>query len=77
MKGTITRFMSERHFGFLIADDGQELFFHELDATLLPKPFARGQKVEFEIGVFKSRTKATNLRPVHARAERVQDEQAN
>lgn len=63
MKGTITRFLSERHFGFLISDDGVELFFHELDTRLLPKPIERSQRVEFEVGVFKGREKAVNLRP--------------
>lgn len=63
MKGTITRFLSERHFGFLICDDGSELFFHELDTPLLPKPIERSQRVDFEIGEFRGRRKAVNLRP--------------
>jgi cold shock CspA family protein len=63
-KGTVTRFFSDRHFGFLISDDGQELFFHELDAPLVPQPIVRSTRVEFDLGEFRGKKKATNLRPL-------------
>jgi cold shock CspA family protein len=64
MKGTITKYFDERHYGFLIGDDGTSLFFHELDAPLLPQPIVRSTRVEFEIGEFRGKNKATNVRPL-------------
>jgi cold shock CspA family protein len=59
--GVISRFMPERHFGFLVADGGDELFFHELDCTELRKPLERGQRVTFERGEFRGRPVAKKL----------------
>jgi cold shock CspA family protein len=58
--GTVVRFFPDRHYGFLLFDDG-EMFFHEMDAygfTVAPK---HGDKVSFEIGQYKGRSKATNV----------------
>jgi cold shock CspA family protein len=63
MQGQINRFLQERHYGFLTYTDG-ELFFHELDATSLPKPIKRGDQCEFDIGDYKGKRKAINLRPL-------------
>lgn len=61
--GVVTRFLTERHYGFLLGDDGHEYFFHELDCPNLPKPIERGQRVLFEIGTFRDKTKAMRLEP--------------
>lgn len=65
MKGTITRFLSERHFGFIRCEtDAQEYFFHELDVSPeVPRPIMRGQHVNFELATFKNRIKATKINP--------------
>lgn len=51
MHGTIVRLSPERGFGFITADDGQELFFHRgaLQATDFEE-LAPGVAVEFEVG---------------------------
>ena len=51
MHGTIARLSPEGGFGFITADDGQELFFHRsaLQATDFEE-LAPGVAVEFEVG---------------------------
>jgi len=60
--GTVVRFFADRRFGFILYDEG-EIFFHELD--MLDSAFApqRGDKVSFQIGKYKGRTKAINITP--------------
>jgi cold shock CspA family protein len=60
--GAVQRFYLDRRFGFL-SYSGGELFFHELDALAIPaKDIQRGLKVMFELGEYKGRQKATNVR---------------
>lgn len=71
MKGTITRFLSERHFGFIRCEtDAQEYFFHELDVSPeVPRPILRGQHVSFELSTFKSRVKACKIKSADTEIE--------
>jgi cold shock CspA family protein len=59
MKGILVRFFTERHFGFIKHEDG-EVFAHEFNFTY--SPINKGDKVEFEIGSFKERPTAVNVR---------------
>ena len=49
--GAIRRLITDRGFGFIKSDDGQDLFFHrsELQAAAFDA-LREGQRVEFEIG---------------------------
>ncbi len=49
--GTIKKLVSDRGFGFIVADDGKEYFFHrnELDSTLDFDRLGGGEHVAFEI----------------------------
>jgi cold shock CspA family protein len=60
--GTVVRFFADRRFGFILYDEG-EIFFHELD--MLDSTFApqRGDKISFEIGMYKGRAKAIKITP--------------
>lgn len=52
MHGQIARLAPERGFGFVVADDGQEYFFHRsaLKATRF-EDLAPGTAVDFQIGL--------------------------
>ena len=62
-EGTVTRFLKDRRFGFILYSEG-EIFFHELDALSFTDTPQRGDKVSFEIGEFRGRAKAFNVTPV-------------
>jgi CspA family cold shock protein len=49
--GTIKKVVSDRGFGFIVADDTKEYFFHRnaLDSSLDFDRLGGGEKVEFEI----------------------------
>jgi CspA family cold shock protein len=49
--GTIKRVVSDRGFGFIVAEDEKEYFFHRgaLDDTLDFDRLSGGEKVEFDI----------------------------
>lgn len=49
--GTIKKLVSDRGFGFIVAEDGKEYFFHrnELDSTLDFDRLGGGERVSFEI----------------------------
>lgn len=49
--GTIKKLVSDRGFGFIVAEDGKEYFFHrnELDSTLDFDRLGGGERVAFEI----------------------------
>jgi hypothetical protein len=68
IQGVITRYLAERHFGFILCNEG-EFFFHELNATAIPQPPKRGDRCLFEIGEFKGRKQALNLRPIPGGAQ--------
>ncbi len=63
MTGKITRLVSDRHFGFIRADDGQEVFFHA--SALAAGDFASlavNQTVEFDLERGEKGPKAANVR---------------
>jgi cold shock CspA family protein len=59
MKGIIVRFLAERHFGWIRYESG-EMFAHEFNFQY--SPVNKGDKVEFEMGTFKGRPTALNIR---------------
>ncbi len=63
--GTIKRIVSDKGFGFVAADDGQEYFFHNSAVSGVRFDELReGQKVTFEKGQGPKGPRAENLRPV-------------
>ena len=63
MKGTITRVVRDRDFGFIRSTDGQEVFFHrnglqQMDFDSLKE----GSTVEFEVEQSEKGPRATNVR---------------
>jgi cold shock CspA family protein len=64
MLGVVRRFYSERHYGFLVSTVG-ELFFHEIDVVELPPGgITKGTKVDFNVGEYKGRQKAIDIRVI-------------
>ncbi len=65
MRGTIKRVISQRGFGFILAEDGKEIFFHE---SGLVEPIFRdlrgGEAVEFEVTQHWRGPRATRVRLV-------------
>jgi len=64
MKGTVKKVVRERGFGFIHAQDGQEIFFHrsilrQLDFDTLKE----GDSVEFEVERGDKGPRAINVRP--------------
>lgn len=50
MKGRIKRIVSDRGFGFIRAEDGQEVFFHRSGLMGIDfNKLAEGQQVEFQV----------------------------
>ena len=51
MTGSVKRVASDRGFGFIAADDGQEYFFHRssLDSSLNFDSLGGGERVTFEV----------------------------
>ena len=62
--GTIKRVVADRGFGFIVADDAKEYFFHRgvLDNTLDFDRLAGGEKVVFEIEANPKGPRATQVR---------------
>ncbi len=69
-KGTIIKIM-DRGFGFIKAEQGEDLFFHSNDVEGVEfNSLNEGQEVEFEKGQGRDgRPKATNVKLVEAQAE--------
>lgn len=64
LNGTIKRLVSEKGFGFILADDGNEYFFHQ--SACVGVPFDRltqGQAVTFEKGQGPKGPRGENVRP--------------
>ena len=64
--GTVKFFNSQKGFGFIAREDGDDVFVHKsniagggYDATL-----KEGQTVEFDVGPGREGEEATNVRPV-------------
>ncbi|HEX9898584.1 MAG TPA: cold shock domain-containing protein [Candidatus Methylomirabilis sp.] len=61
--GTVKRLVRERGFGFILAQDGVEIFFHR--SALQGDAFdmlAEGQAVEFDVEKGPKGPRATNMR---------------
>ena len=64
MNGTIKRMVSEKGFGFVLAEDGNEYFFHQSACTRTPFDSMReGQAVTFERGQGSKGPRAENVQP--------------
>ena len=64
MNGTIKRMVSEKGFGFVLAEDGNEYFFHQSACTRTPFDSMReGQAVTFERGQGPKGPRAENVQP--------------
>jgi cold shock protein len=65
MNGTIKRLVSEKGFGFILADDGNEYFFHSSACNQTPFDGLReGQAVTFERGQGPKGPRGENVRVV-------------
>ncbi|HLI33629.1 MAG TPA: cold shock domain-containing protein [Terriglobia bacterium] len=63
MQGTIKRLIRDRGFGFIRADDGQEVFFHRSSLRGVNFDGLReGEKVEFELEKGNKGLRANNVR---------------
>jgi len=62
-KGTIKRLVSDKGFGFIMAESGQEYFFHQ-SACASFATLREGQAVTFETGQGPKGPRAENVRVV-------------
>lgn len=64
MFGTIKKIVKDKGFGFILADDGEEVFFHR--SRLSPKTYfedlREGSDVQFEVRPGEKGKQAFNLR---------------
>jgi CspA family cold shock protein len=60
--GKVKRFDVVRHYGFIVQDDGRDIFFHQND-VLGRRILREGQAVEFEVVQTPKGPKAVNVRP--------------
>ena len=62
--GTIKKVVADRGFGFIVADDAKEYFFHRssVDASLDFDRLTGGEAVEFEIEASPKGPRAANVR---------------
>jgi CspA family cold shock protein len=62
--GTIKKVVSDRGFGFIVAEDAKEYFFHRsgVDASLDFDRLVGGERVEFEIEQSPKGPRATRVR---------------
>jgi cold shock protein len=65
MNGTVKRLVSDKGFGFIIADDGNEYFFHNSACgNIRFDELREGQAVAFESGEGPKGPRAENVRAV-------------
>ena len=62
--GTIKRLVSEKGFGFVAAEDGNEYFFHQSACDGQFSQLREGQTVTFNTGQGPKGPRAENVRPV-------------
>jgi CspA family cold shock protein len=62
-KGKVKRFNRERRYGFIIQEDGREIFFHQND-VVNKMVLEEGQEVEFNVARGPKGPYAINVRPV-------------
>lgn len=60
--GTIKKLVSERGFGFITGEDGQEYFFHRSGTTADFDGLRGGEKVTFEIERSQKGPRATSVK---------------
>ena len=64
MEGTIKKLIRERGFGFIHAQDGQEVFFHRNSLSQLTfEALKEGLNVQFELQRGEKGPRAANVRP--------------
>jgi CspA family cold shock protein len=64
VNGTIKRMVSEKGFGFIEGQDGNEYFFHQSACTSVPFDELReGQAVSFDKGQGPKGPRAENVKP--------------
>ena len=64
MQGTIKRVVRERGFGFILASDGKEVFFHRSGLQQMDfEGLQEGTSVEFDVERAEKGLRATNVRP--------------
>lgn len=63
--GSIKKLVSERGFGFIVAEDGKEYFFHRdgLAASLDFDRLTGGERVQFDIEQSPKGPRAKNVQP--------------
>jgi CspA family cold shock protein len=63
MKGTIKRLVSDKGFGFILTDEGNEYFFHNSACTQTPfDQLQEGQAVTFDRGQGPKGPRGENVR---------------
>ena len=62
--GSIKKVVADRGFGFIVAEDGKEYFFHRdgLDSSLVFERLIGGEQVEFDIEASPKGPRAANVR---------------
>ena len=64
IRGTIKKIIIERGFGFILAEDGKEIFFHRSGLQGVPfETLREGQAVQFDIEDAGRGPRANNVRP--------------
>lgn len=65
-EGRIKKIIHDRGFGFVRADDGNEIFFHRTELSIDFDSLQEGQQVEFEVVDSPKGPRARNLRATTA-----------
>jgi CspA family cold shock protein len=75
LKGNIKRLIRERGFGFIVGEDGQEVFFHRsaLDGDAFDA-LDEGNSVEFDLEAGPKGPRATNVKAASTEAESTEEE---
>ena len=67
MKGQIKRLVHDRGFGFITAEDGQEIFFHRSSVEGVDfDALAEGNSVEFDVESGPKGLRAANMKIIEA-----------
>lgn len=62
-RGKVKWFNKERHFGFIIQENGKDIFFHEND-VVDKLALREGREVEFEVERSPKGPRAVHVRPL-------------
>jgi cold shock protein len=63
MQGTVKFFDSDRGFGFISRESGEDVFVHVSNLQVNGTTLTVGQAVEFEVGPGRKSEEAKNVRP--------------